>query len=115
MYRVTSSARVALPVNSSTYASTVPASRAAGERSVHTSTPGFTAAQYEKLALLYTIASVRAGTWIIPAFHSPIDADIRGGHDDPQNFDLDAFAASLDRILVALTPAAATVVKASAD
>ena len=51
-----------------------------------------------KLALLYTIASVRAGTWIIPAFHSPIDAGIRGGHDDPQNFDLNAFAESLERL-----------------
>jgi hypothetical protein len=78
-------------------------------------TPGFSAAQYDRLALVYTVASVRAGAWLVPAFHAPIDAHIRGGHDDPQNFELDAFAASLDRILVALTPAAATVVKASAD
>src|SRR5262249_42697213 len=33
-------------------------------------TPGFTAAQYQRLALLYTIASVRAGAWLIPAFHA---------------------------------------------
>jgi len=65
-------------------------------------TPGFSAAQYGRLALLYTIASVRAGTWLIPAFHAPIDAHIRGGHDDPRNFELEAFAASLERLLALL-------------
>ena len=58
-------------------------------------TPGFTTAQYDRLALLYTIASVRAGRWMIPAFHAPIDYGIRGGHDDPQNFEIAAFARSL--------------------
>jgi hypothetical protein len=62
-------------------------------------TPGFTAAQYQRLALLYTIASVRAGTWLIPAFHAVIDSDIRGGHDDPQNFELEAFARALDSVM----------------
>jgi hypothetical protein len=61
-------------------------------------TPGFTAAQYQRLALLYTIASVRAGAWLIPAFHAVIDGDIRGGHDDPQNFEVEAFARALDGI-----------------
>jgi hypothetical protein len=61
-------------------------------------TPGFTAVQYQRLALLYTIASVRAGAWLIPAFHAVIDADIRGGHDDPQNFEVEAFARALDGI-----------------
>jgi hypothetical protein len=61
-------------------------------------TPGFSAAQYNSLALVYTIASVRAGQWLIPAFHAPIDARIRGGHDDPQNFELDTFADSLERL-----------------
>jgi hypothetical protein len=65
-------------------------------------TPGFTAAQYDRLALLYVIASVRAGAWMVPAFHAPIDADIRGGHDDPQNFDLQVFARSLEDVLQAL-------------
>jgi hypothetical protein len=60
--------------------------------------PGFTAAQYRQLALLYTIASVRAGEWLIPAFHAVIDGDVRGGHDDPQNFDLEAFAGALEGI-----------------
>ncbi len=58
--------------------------------------PGFTTAQYDRLALLYTIASVRAGQWLIPAFHAAIDADIRDGHDDPRGFDIDSFANSLE-------------------
>jgi hypothetical protein len=65
-------------------------------------TPGFSAAQYDRLALVYTIASVRAERWLIPAFHAPIDAGVRGGHDDPQNFDLEAFAASLEALLARL-------------
>jgi hypothetical protein len=61
--------------------------------------PGFTGAQYSRLALLYTIASVRAGEWLIPAFHAVIDGDVRGGHDDPQNFELSAFAQALEGII----------------
>jgi hypothetical protein len=64
--------------------------------------PGFTAAQYDRLALLYTIASVRAGRWLIPAFHAALDADIPNGHDDPLNFDVASFAASLDRLVAGL-------------
>jgi hypothetical protein len=60
--------------------------------------PGFSAAQYQRLALLYTIASARAGAWLVPAFHAVIDSDIRGGHDDPQHFDIDAFARALDSV-----------------
>ena len=61
-------------------------------------TPGFSEIQYDRLALIYTIASVRAGRWLIPAFHAAIDAGIRGGHDDPQNFEVAAFAASIERL-----------------
>lgn len=61
--------------------------------------PGFTGAQYRQLALLYTIASVRAGEWLIPAFHAVIDSDVRGGHDDPQNFEVAAFARALEGVL----------------
>jgi hypothetical protein len=67
--------------------------------------PGFTAAQYRLLALLYTIASVRAGEWLIPAFHAVIDGDVRGGHDDPQNFEIEAFAEALEEILEELSDA----------
>jgi len=36
--------------------------------------PGFTPAQYERLALQYIIASVRRGSWMIPAFHCVLDS-----------------------------------------
>ena len=61
--------------------------------------PGFTDKQYEKLALLYISASVRRGTWLIPAFHSAIDAGIKDAHDDPQNFELEKFANQIKSLL----------------
>lgn len=61
--------------------------------------PGFSAAQYQRLALLYVMSSVRAGTWLIPAFHAAVDAGLNDGHDDPQRFDLDAFDQALGRLL----------------
>jgi hypothetical protein len=61
--------------------------------------PGFTPAQYRTLALLYVLASARAGTWLIPAFHANIDRGIPEAHDDPQNFDV----ARLDRELARWT------------
>jgi hypothetical protein len=60
--------------------------------------PGFTDAQYERLALLYTTASVRRGTWLIPAYHSAIDAGIKDAHDDPQNFELQKFAENVKKL-----------------
>ena len=48
-------------------------------------------------------ASVRSGRWLIPAFHVAIDAGIRGGHDDPQNFEIAAFAGSIERLTTRLT------------
>ena len=72
--------------------------------------PAFTAAQYDRLALLYVIASVRAEHWLIPAFHAAIDANIRNGHDDPLNFDVEKFADSLERVVEKLqTPEQAQV------
>jgi len=64
--------------------------------------PAFTAAQYDRLALLYAIASVRARHWLIPAFHAAIDADIPNGHDDPMNFDINSFADSLEKLVATL-------------
>lgn len=61
-------------------------------------TPGFTEAQYRRLALLYAAASVRRGHWLVPAFHAVIDAKYRDGHDDPQNFDIVQF----DKVLTEL-------------
>lgn len=57
--------------------------------------PGFTDRQYERLALLYVCASIRRGSWMIPAYHSAIDAGIKDAHDDPQNFELGKFASAL--------------------
>ncbi len=61
--------------------------------------PASRQAQYDSLALVYTVASRRAGFWLIPAFHSVLDEGIRNKHDDPQNFRLDAFAQSLDNLV----------------
>jgi hypothetical protein len=61
--------------------------------------PGFTQAQYERLALVYVVASVRAEQWLIPGSHAAIDGGLRNGHDDPQNFELDVFVRSLERLL----------------
>ena len=75
------------------------AASAAGRNDARAPDPGFSDAQYDRLALIYVIASVRAERWLIPAFHAAIDSGIRGGHDDPQNFDVDAFGWSIDRLV----------------
>lgn len=59
--------------------------------------PGFTRRQYRTLALLYVLASARAGTFMIPAFHANIDRGIPEAHDDPQHFDLAAFDREVGR------------------
>ena len=69
-------------------------------------TPGFTPVQYERLSLLYAAASVRAGIWLVPAFHASIDEGLANAHDDPQNFVLTDFAVALARLLQALGGAA---------
>ncbi len=65
--------------------------------------PGFTRKQYERLALLYITASIRRGTWLIPAYHSAIDAGIRDAHDDPQNFELEKLARSVGKLIKKLS------------
>jgi hypothetical protein len=67
--------------------------------------PGFTSAQYDALALVYTVASLRAGFWLIPAFHAVLDEGIRNKHDDPQNFELEAFVSSLEKLMKRLRAA----------
>ena len=57
--------------------------------------PGFTPAQYDRLALLYIAASVRKGHWLIPAVHAVLDTGYANGHDDPQNFSLATWSESI--------------------
>ncbi len=57
--------------------------------------PGFSPAQMQRLAMVYSAASLRAGEWLIPAYHAVLDTGFVGGHDDPQNFDLAAWAAEV--------------------
>ena len=64
--------------------------------------PGFTQGQYDRLALVYLVASVRKGDWLIPTFHAVIDEGIYDGHDDPQHFELKKFDASLAAIFKAI-------------
>lgn len=77
-------------------------------------TPGFTTAQYERLALIYLAASIRRGTWLVPAFHGVLDLGHEDRHDDPQNFDLEAWDAALGR-LVAVVQAQAELSTAKAE
>lgn len=63
--------------------------------------PGFTRDQYRMLAALYVYVSARAGRWLIPAQHNTVDSTIPEAHDDPQNFDLKAFARELERLVKA--------------
>lgn len=72
-------------------------------------TPGFTAVQYERLAQLYTAASVRAGRWLVPAFHAAIDEGLANAHDDPQNFVLADFVTALEQLLDAVGGTAVAV------
>ena len=58
--------------------------------------PGFTSRQMHLLGLTYIAASLRAGHWLIPAYHAVIDAPYPGGHDDPQNFDLRLWSETVD-------------------
>lgn len=63
---------------------------------------GFSDPQLDRLALVYVAASARRGQWLIPAFHANVDAGIGGGHDDPQNFDLERWSMRLSVLLEAL-------------
>lgn len=61
--------------------------------------PGLGSAQEERLALAYVTASLRAGRWLIPAYHFNIDEGIRGAHDDPQNVDLAGWVGKIQDIV----------------
>lgn len=61
--------------------------------------PGFTRPQLQRLALIYLAASSRSGRYLIPAFHAVVDMNIPNGHDDPQNFDLQAWSGVIDQLV----------------
>jgi hypothetical protein len=64
--------------------------------------PGFTEPQLDRLALLYVVASLQHGSWMVPAFHANVDAGIPDAHDDPQNFDLNLWSKRLNLLLQSL-------------
>lgn len=65
--------------------------------------PGLTDSQLERLAVVYLVASARAGKWLIPAYHSPIDLGFPDAHDDPQNFNLLAWTTKLSELIEQIT------------
>jgi len=64
--------------------------------------PGFSDAQYERLALLYVVASTRRGHWLVPATHAVVDWYYLDGHDDPQNFEPARFCKKVLAIVAAI-------------
>lgn len=68
---------------------------------------GFTAVQMDRLALVYMAASVRAGRWLVPAFHAVLDAGLTDAHDDPQGFDLSVWSNCLQKLLKSISVSAA--------
>lgn len=64
--------------------------------------PGFAPAQDKRLALAYVVASVRAGTWLVPAYHFNIDQGLPNGHDDPQKADLQGWTEDVAEIVQAI-------------
>lgn len=78
--------------------------------------PGFTTATLDRLALCYIAASIRRGSWMIPAFHCVLDTGIPDGHDDPQNFDLFQWGGAIEKIINEIaTPAPHMLIAAAAD
>lgn len=68
---------------------------------------GFTDVQMDRLALVYIAASVRAGRWLVPAFHAVLDAGLTDAHDDPQGFDLNVWSICLQELLKSMSASAA--------
>lgn len=61
--------------------------------------PGFSKAQYQRLAVVYFAASMRSGRWLIPAFHAVLDDGFKDAHDDPQNFSLEDWSVEIEKLL----------------
>lgn len=72
--------------------------------------PGLSSPQMDRLALIYVASSIRAGKWLIPAFHLNVDfqATSLSAHDDPQHFDLNAWGAAVASLVSTLSPTGST-------
>ena len=71
----------------------------AGRQRYDRAQPGLYTAQYRRLAVIYWAACVRANQMLVPAFHAVVDSGFEDGHDDPQNFRLQAWASALQSVL----------------
>jgi hypothetical protein len=67
--------------------------------------PGFSPAQEKRLALAYVVASLRAGRWLIPAYHFNIDQGLPDVHDDPQNADLGRWVGVVEAVVAEIAKA----------
>jgi hypothetical protein len=65
--------------------------------------PGLGPEQEQRLALAYVVASLRAGRWLMPAYHFNIDEGLPDGHDDPQHMDLASWVSRIEAIVVEMT------------
>lgn len=65
--------------------------------------PGLGPEQEQRLALAYIVASLRAGKWLIPAYHFNIDEGLPNGHDDPQHMDLARWVGRIEAIVSEMT------------
>ena len=61
--------------------------------------PGFSQTQLKRLALVYIVASMRRGQWLIPTYHAVLDNGLSDGHDDPQNFNLNEWGSILSTLI----------------
>jgi hypothetical protein len=64
--------------------------------------PGFSPPQLQRLALVYVAASVRAGHWLVPAFHFNVDIGMGDAHDDPQKFVLAYWVAAIQGVVTSI-------------
>jgi hypothetical protein len=65
--------------------------------------PGLGPEQEQRLALAYVVASLRAGRWLIPAYHFNIDEGLPDGHDDPQHMDLASWVSRIEAIVTEMS------------
>lgn len=65
--------------------------------------------QERRLAEAYFVASMHAGRWLIPAYHFNVDRGLAGGHDDPQNMNLESWVSQLEAVEAGIAGSAVSV------